>query len=171
MTVFQRLRTILFVCGTATWRVIEPMRQLPKYVMAGIIVSIPALFWFSRRQTPAEADQKAVPGSQVLLASPGRVEGHGETISLGAATDGVVKAILVTDGEKVIKGTVLAVIGCNDIKAEIDQAKAEAESARQARIRLLRGRRDEERKAAAQKTAAAQAVLDQTQEHLKRMDT
>jgi HlyD family secretion protein len=147
------------------------MRKLPKYVIAGFFVIIPALFWFIRRQTPAQAEQKAAPGSQVLLASPGRVEGQGETTSLGAATDGIVKAVLVTNGQKVTKGAVLAVIGCDDLKAEIDQAKAGAESAQQARIRVLRGHRDEERKAAAQKTAAAQAVLNQTQEHLKRMDS
>ena len=146
------------------------MRQLPTLVIAGFVVIL-ALFWFSRRQTPAQAEQKAVTGSLVLLASPGRVEGLGDTISLGAATDGLVEAVLVTDGQEVTEGTVLAVIGCDDLKAEIDQAEAEAESVQQARIRLLRGHRNEERKAAAQKTAAAQAVLNQTQEHLKRMDS
>jgi len=79
--------------------------------------------------------------------------------------------VLVTDGQKVTEGTILAVLSCDDRKAEIDRARAEAESARQSRIRLLRGHRDEERQAAAQNTAAAQAVLSQTQEHLKRMDT
>jgi HlyD family secretion protein len=147
------------------------MGRLPKYVIAGLAVAIPALFWLSRRQAPAQAEQKVIPESLVLLASPGRVEGHGETISLGAATDGVVEAVLVTDGQEVTEGTALAVIGCDDLKAEVDQAKAEAESAQQARIRLVRGHRNEERKAAAQKTAAARAVLNQTQEHLKRMDT
>jgi HlyD family secretion protein len=147
------------------------MKQLYKLVIVGLVVITPALFWFARRQAPARAEQKAASGSLVLLASPGRVEGHGETISLGAATDGVVQAVLVTEGKKVTKGTVLAVLGCDDLNASIDQARAEAESARQARIRLLRGHRGEERKASAQKTTAAQAVLNQTQEHLKRMDT
>lgn len=146
------------------------MRQLPTLVIAGFVVIL-ALFWFSRRQTPAQAEQKAVTGSLVLLASPGRVEGNGETISLGAATDGLVEAVLVTDGQEVTEGTVLALIGCDDLKAEIDQAEAEAKSVQQARLRLLRGHRNEERKAAAQKTAAAHAVLNQTQEHLKRMDS
>jgi HlyD family secretion protein len=139
-------------------------------VIAGLAVVIPILFWLSKRQTPTRAEQKAVSGSLVLLASPGRVEGHSETISLGAGADGVVKAVLVTDGQKVTEGTILAVLSCDDLKAEIDRAKAEADSARQSRIRLLRGHRDEERKAAAQKTAAAEALLNQTQEHLKRMD-
>jgi multidrug efflux pump subunit AcrA (membrane-fusion protein) len=147
------------------------MRRLPKYVLVGFIVAIPVVFWFSRRQPPAEANQKVIPGSQVLLASPGRVEGLGETIAVGSATDGVVEAVLVTDGQEVTEGTVLALIACGDIKAEMEQAKAEAESARQSRIRVLRGHRKEERKAAAQKTAAAQAILNQATEHLNRMDT
>jgi HlyD family secretion protein len=151
--------------------VIDFMRRLLKVAITGLVILTPALFWFSRRQTPVRAEQNVVPGSQVLLAAPGRVEGRGDTISVGAAADGIVEAVLVTDGQKVTKGTVLALIGCDDIKAEMDQAKAETESAQQARIRLLRGSREEERRAAAQKTAAAQAVLMQTQEHFKRLDT
>jgi HlyD family secretion protein len=169
--IFERSQTRSFACGTAKWRVIDLMRHLSKYVIAGFVVAFLVLYWFTRRQSPAQANQGAVARSQVLLASPGRVEGNGETISLGAAADGVVKTIFVTDGQKVTKGSVLAVIDCDDLKAGIDQAKAEADSAQQARIRLLRGRRDEERRAAEQKTAAAEAVLNQTQEHLKRMDT
>jgi HlyD family secretion protein len=146
------------------------MRQLPKYLLAGIAVLIVVLLWFSRKQMPAQAEQGAVPGSLVLLASPGRVEGQRETISLGAAADGVIKAVFVTEGQRVTAGTVLAEIDCGDLEAEIDQARAEAESARQSRIRLLRGHRDEEREAAAQNTAAAQSVLNQSQEHYERMD-
>ena len=106
-----------------------------------------------------------------MLASPGRIEGRGETISLGAAADGVVKAVFVTDGQHVTQGTVLAVIGCDDLVAEISQAEAEAESFRQVRVRLLRGHRDEERAAAAQNTAAAKSVLNQMGEHLERIDS
>jgi HlyD family secretion protein len=99
------------------------------------------------------------------------VEGQGETISLGAAADGVVKAVFVTNGQYVTMGTVLAEIDCDDLEAEIDQARAEAESTRQSRIRLLRGHREEEREAAAQNTAAAQSVLNQSQEHFERIDS
>ena len=145
------------------------MRQLPKYLIAGIAVLISVVFWFSRRQMPAQAEPGATPGSLILLASPGRVEGQGQTISLGAAADGVVKAVFVTEGQHVTEGTVLAEIDCDDLKAGIDQARALAESARQSRIRLLRGHRDEEREAAAQNTAAAQSVLNQSQEHYERI--
>jgi HlyD family secretion protein len=149
----------------------ERLRQLSRFLIAGLVVLILILFWFSKRQPPARAEQASVTGSLVTLASPGRVEGQTETISVGAAADGVVKTVLVTDGQKVTEGTILAVLGCEDLKAEIDQARAEAESARQARLRILRGHRQEEREAAAQNTAAAQANLNQLQEHFHRMET
>ena len=148
----------------------KTLRQLSSFLIAGLVVAVPLLFWFSRKQTPSRAEQVAVTGSRVLLASPGRVEGRGETIALGAAADGVVKAVFVTEGQHVKEGTVLAVIGCDDLVAEIDQAKAEAESFRQARVRLLRGHRDEERAAAAQNTVAAKSLLNQTGQHLERID-
>jgi len=140
-------------------------------VVVGLVVLIPLLFWFSKRQPPARAEQASVTGPLVALASPGRVEGQSETISLGAGADGVVKAVLVTDGQKVTEGTILAVLSCDDLKAEIDRTRAEAESARQSRIRVLRGHRQEEREAAAQNTSAAQATLNQLQEHFHRMET
>jgi HlyD family secretion protein len=149
----------------------EWLRRLCKFVIAALVVAIPLLFWFSRKQPPARAEQVPVAGSLVTLASPGRVEGQSETISLGAAADGVVKAVLVTDGQRVTEGTILAVLGCDDLKAEIDRARAEAESAQQSRVRVLRGHRQEEREAAAQNTAAAQAILNQLQDHFHRMET
>ncbi len=117
---------------------------------------------------PVESREPAKPSA--LLAAPGRVEGRDKTISLGAAADGLVREVFVTDGEKVQKGALLAAIDCEEIRAEIAQAKAQAESERQARIRLLRGHRDEERKAAAQQTEAAKSVLAQAKEHLERVN-
>jgi HlyD family secretion protein len=152
-------------------RYLESGRRLSRFVIAALVLVAPALFWFGRKQPPAHADQKTTPGNLVLLASPGRVEGLGETISVGAGADGVIQAVFVNDGQRVEEGTTLAVLSCEDLKAEVDRAKAAAESPRQSRIRLLRGHRDEEREAAAQNTAAAQAVLNQTEEHFKRMET
>src|SRR5260370_18397415 len=63
----------------------------------------------------------------------------------------------------------LAEIGCSDLASALRVANAEADSLRQARIRLLRGSRDEERLAAAQKTAAARAVVGQAASNLARM--
>jgi HlyD family secretion protein len=146
------------------------MRRFLQFAVSSFLIAILALAWLSRTQTPAQVKARVVAEPLVLLAAPGRVEGKGETISLGAGADGIVKAVLVTDGDAVTKGDLLAVIRCEEVKAEIDRARAVAESARQTRIRVLRGPRDEERKAAAGKAAAAQAVAAQAQEHLRRLD-
>jgi HlyD family secretion protein len=146
------------------------MRKTFTIALAGLIVLIPLLIWLSRAQNPKRVESQEVSSAAVQLAALGRVEGRGETISVGAATDGVVKEVLVTDGQQVNRGALLAVINCDDISSEIDLARDQADSARQARIRLLRGDRDEEREAAARETDAANAVLMQAQEHLNRMD-
>jgi HlyD family secretion protein len=74
----------------------------------------------------------------------------------------------VKDGQSVSEGQVLAEIGCNDLQAALQVAQAEEESVRQARVRLLRGSRDQERQAAAQKTAAARAVVEHAAAELDR---
>jgi HlyD family secretion protein len=104
----------------------------------------------------------------VVVACPGRIEGRGDTVEVGAATDGVVQSVRVREGQKVNAGEPLAEIGCSDLSSALRVAQAEAESVRQARARLLRGSRLEEREAAAQKTRAARAVVEHTAAELNR---
>ncbi|MDQ2710660.1 MAG: efflux RND transporter periplasmic adaptor subunit [Acidobacteriota bacterium] len=104
----------------------------------------------------------------VVVACPGRIEGRSETVSVGAATDGIVQSVYVREGQAVSEGAPLAEIGCNDLRSSLKVAEAEAESVKQARARLLQGSRPEERETAAQKTLAAQAVLDHTSAELNR---
>jgi HlyD family secretion protein len=107
----------------------------------------------------------------VTVASPGRIEGLSDLVNVGAAIDGVVQKIHVKEGQIVKQGEVLAEMECNDLATALQVAQAESESLNQARARLLRGSRTEERQAAAQKTAAAQAVVAQTSAQLERMST
>lgn len=146
------------------------MRKLVAITVAGLALLIPFFLWLKSAQQTRPVEPHEASGSAVQLAALGRVEGRGETISVGAATDGVVKAVLVNEGQQVSKGALLAEISCDDISAQVELAKAQADSARQARIRLLRGNREEERAAAAQATDAAKAVMLQAQDHLARMD-
>ena len=104
----------------------------------------------------------------VMLASPGRIEGLTETIEVGAAIDGVLTAVHVKEGEEVKKDTLLAELGCQDIRATLRTAMSEFDSYKQVRARLVRGSRDEERLAATQRTRAAKAVLEQANTHLRR---
>src|SRR5438445_6327758 len=97
----------------------------------------------------------------VAFASPGRVEGASETTQVGAAADGILKAVYVKEDQFVKKGTLLGEIACDDLQASLQTAMAEADGARQARTRLLRGARDEEKKMATEQTAAARATFEE----------
>lgn len=159
------------ILGSSEKSSLDSIPRFVKIVIPILFIAIPLYFWFSSRPKTTKTEPAAITGTSILLASPGRVEGLEETIALGAAADGVVKAVHVTAGQHVAAGDVLAEIDCDDLKAEIEQAKAEAESARQSRVRLIRGHRDEERAAAAQNTAAAQSTLEQAKEHFERIDS
>ncbi|HEX4167910.1 MAG TPA: efflux RND transporter periplasmic adaptor subunit [Bryobacteraceae bacterium] len=104
----------------------------------------------------------------VVVACPGRIEGRSDTIEVGAATDGIVQAVNVREGQLVQQGAVLAEIGCNDLRSSLQVAEAEAESVKQSRARLLRGSRPEEREAAAQRTQAARAEVEHSSAELNR---
>jgi HlyD family secretion protein len=103
----------------------------------------------------------------VAFASPGRVEGASETTQVGAAADGVLKAVYVKEGQFVKRGTLLGEIACDELQASLQTAIAEADGARQARTRILRGARDEEKKIATEKTAAARATFEEAKSRLE----
>jgi HlyD family secretion protein len=103
----------------------------------------------------------------VVFASPGRVEGASETTQVGAAADGILKAVFVKEGQFVKRGTLLGEIGCDDLQASLQTAIAEADGARQARTRILRGARDEEKKIASEKTAAARATFEEAKSRME----
>jgi multidrug resistance efflux pump len=124
-------------------------------VMAKMLTSSPSVS--AMRDTQFDRQQDA---GQVVVACPGRIEGRSDTIAVGAATDGVVQSVQVREGQKVDKGAVLAEIGCSDLQSALAIARSEAESVKQARARLLRGSRPEEREAAAQKVLAARAEVE-----------
>jgi HlyD family secretion protein len=115
-----------------------------------------------------EHTAKSADTDSVVVACPGRIEGRSDTVEVGAASDGVVQAVRVREGDRVKAGQLLAEIGCSDLESALRVAQAEAESVRQGRARLLRGSRPEEREAAAQRTRAARAEVEHTAAELNR---
>src|SRR6266568_1313662 len=105
---------------------------------------------------------------RIGVASPGRIEGKSDSIDVGAAIDGVIQEMYVREGDKVERGQVLAELDCRDLKSMLPVTRAEAESLQQTRERLLRGSRQEERAAVAQKTLAAKAAFEQASTRLDR---
>jgi HlyD family secretion protein len=139
--------------------------------IAGLaLVSASAVLYVSYRdEKPVHAHQiHSRKADEVLFAAPGRIEGLSDTIAVGAAADGVLKSVYVTENEVVKKGTMLGEVACDDLDAALRTAFAEADAARQARTRLLRGARKEERQVAAKKTAAAKATLLEAKAQLVR---
>ncbi len=78
-------------------------------------------------------------------------------------------AVRVREGQRIAAGETIALIACQDLEAELQVARATAESTRQSRQRLLRGSREEERRMAADALAEAEAVLKQTRLQAQRM--
>jgi HlyD family secretion protein len=131
-------------------------------VIAGV-----ALLGTSRNRNSVQArGTPSNPPGSVVFASPGRVEGASETTEVGAAADGVLKAVFVKEGQLVKRGTLLGEVACDDLQPVLQTAMAEGDSARQARARLLRGARDEEKKIASEKTAAARATFEEAKSRL-----
>jgi HlyD family secretion protein len=137
---------------------------------SAIVLVIAAVAFLGTMRNRNSVQARGIPpgsaGAIVSFASPGRVEGAAETTQVGAAADGVLKAVYVMEGQLVTKGTLLGEIGCDDLQASFETAMAEAEGARQARIRILRGARDEEKKIAMERTAAARATFKEAKSRL-----
>ncbi len=120
----------------------------------------------NRNSVQARGIPSASAVATVAFASPGRVEGASETTQVGAAADGVLKAVYVKEDQFVKRGTLLGEIACDELQAILQTAIAEADVARQTRTRILRGARDEEKKIASQKTAAARATFEEAKSRL-----
>jgi HlyD family secretion protein len=157
-------------------RKLEKWKELNAYSRWGIgglallLVIVGAAFLAtSRNSNSVEAHGGASdnPAAAVTFAAPGRVEGASETTQVGAAADGILKGVFVKEGQSVKKGTLLGEIGCDDLQASLQTALAEADGARQAKARLLRGARDEEKKIANDKTAAARATYEEAKSRLE----
>ncbi len=91
------------------------------------------------------------------FAAPGRIEGATPTIRMGFPIMGIVKEVAAKPATRVVKGTILASLICDDRAANISVAEAELNGSRAALAKLKQGSRDEERKIAAALTNAAES--------------
>jgi HlyD family secretion protein len=148
------------------------MTARSRWVIGGsaIFLVIVAVTFLGSTRSKNSVQARGIPSdgtsATVVFASPGRVEGASETTQVGAAADGVLKAVYVQEGQLVKRGTLLGEIACDDLRPALQTAMAEADSARQTRARLLRGAREEEKKVASEKTAAARATFEEAKSRL-----
>jgi len=149
------------------------MTARSRWVIGGsaIVLAVVAVAFLGTTRNRNSVQARGIPSDSaavtVAFASPGRVEGASETTQVGAAADGVLKAVYVKEGQLVKRGTLLAEIACDELQASLQTAIAEADGARQTRTRILRGARDEEKKIASEKTAAARATFEEAKSRLE----
>lgn len=147
-----------------------------RWVVAGSILAVLGWLALAGRGNDPEtppgeaqaADRERPLDAEVVVACTARVEAAGETIDVGAGMDGVVAALRVSEGDRVRAGDVLAVIDRRELGAELSAAKSAAEAARQMRVRILRGSRQEDRDRADAEVSAAEAVLTEAEAQQRR---
>src|SRR5438132_1097523 len=108
------------------------MTARSRWVIGGsaifLVILIVAFLGSTRNKSSVQA--RGIPsdaaGATVAFASPGRVEGASETTQVGAAADGILKAVYVKEDQFVRRGTLLGEIACDDLQASLQTAMAEA---------------------------------------------
>lgn len=151
------------------------LARLATAFLSVLVALVAAYSLLSRNRASANTNVETRPplarakAPAIVLASPGRIEALSDLVNVGAATDGLIRSIRVTEGQVVRRGAMLAELACDDLQSALLVATANRDSLQQARLLLQRGSRPEEREAAAQKTAAAKAVLDQASSQLARI--
>lgn len=118
--------------------------------------------------TPPPAGKAPAAGSRAVLSAPGRIEGAGTAIELMPPLDGVIRAVLVSEGSTVRAGQVVARLECADLEADRRAAAGRTLEARAALARLLRGGRDDAHAEAQALAAAAEARANKAALDLER---
>jgi len=151
-------------------RFIDRRRAAAMAASAAILVAGPACRGLapSVHAGSAQEDSGHRVDADVVVASTARVEGASDTVDVGAGVDGVIAELRVREGDTVRRGEVVAVIDRRELQADLNAAEAAADAARQARTRILRGSRVEERERADADVMAAQAVVRQAESQQRR---
>lgn len=91
--------------------------------------------------TPLFAQQER---GELVAAAPGRIEGSGDILKIGAAVTGTVAESVVVEGQRVEAGALLARIDCRPKRHELESARHRVEETRNAFNRMEAGPREED---------------------------
>jgi multidrug resistance efflux pump len=114
----------------------KPRRHPVLRILPGLLVIALACPGSSRIGTAQPANSAA--------ASPGRVEGASDVLSLGTSATGTIAELLVATGEHVHAGQHLVRIECGNIERELEARKADLAAGEAAYLRTSHGPRAEE---------------------------
>lgn len=149
-------------------------RNLYFFAALGLLLFVPFV-WFvtslGRRSSNGFSREFRVRRGEInwRFAARGRVEGAtSQEIKLASRVVGRLKEVMVSDGDPVHKGQVVAVLENDDLKARVDEAQANLERAQAVLQRLLNGARPEERSAARAEMEEAQAAAENARQNYER---
>lgn len=109
------------------------------------------------------------PQGDIIASAPGRVEGANDVMPIGTAATGVIREVLVKEGDHVSKGQALVLFDCRVIEAEIKQREAEAAAADLNLTRLKSGARDEDVAIAMASVTVSEARADEAERAFQRI--
>jgi multidrug resistance efflux pump len=102
------------------------------------------------------------------LVAPGRVEGAGPVMSIGAAASGTVKEVLVHEGSRVRAGQPLIMLDCRPMEDEVEARAAQLGAAQSAFDRTRNGSRPDEIAVGEAVVGYSQARAEEAQKTLDR---
>jgi HlyD family secretion protein len=105
----------------------------------------------------------------IIASAPGRVEGANDVMPIGTAATGVIREVLVKEGDHVTKGQVLVQFDCRGIEAEVRQREAEVTAADLALTKLQSGARDEDVAIAMSAVTVSEARADEAEKAFQRL--
>jgi ABC exporter DevB family membrane fusion protein len=139
------------------------MKYLVILILAAVAIIVDVMVSQNARepsQVIGNGATKALVGGDYLVAAPGRVESFSEEITVGVPINGLLKQVLVKEGDHVTANQVVALLDIDQYRAQIASAEAELSWKQDELRRLLNGARPEER-------AVAQAVVEESDQTMK----
>jgi multidrug resistance efflux pump len=145
--------------------------QVTRWAATALPVLLIAAFlwfgWFGRAGISQPAGVS--PPVDASMSAPGRVEGRGDTLSLGTSVTGTIAELLVSPGVRVAAGQHLVKVECGPIERELDARKSDLDAAEATFLRTLHGPRREEIAIGVANVNLADARLREAQRSLDRI--
>lgn len=136
-------------------------------VAATLVLAIWGPGLLRREKAPSDSMPAAAGGQKV--AAKGVVESL-EDVELGSRVAGVVKSIVVEEGNKVERGQLLVELDDNKIRARVEQARAQVREARTGLQRLESGYRSEDVSTAAATVRRMETIYRQARDEFDRQE-
>jgi len=151
----------------------KPPKNVYMFALLGVVFGVPLILFlssFARNSAVYKNEVRVRRGRiQSHLAARGRVEGAtSQEIKLASRVVGRLQEVTVNDGDTLRKGQIVAILENNDLRAQVEQARANVRRAQAALERLQNGARPEERAASRAALNEAQAAADNARQNYER---